>query len=91
MYEKTARKSFNDISNARGSHREVFCEKGVLRNFAKFTGKHLCHSLLFNKVAGLRLQRFISALSFFPVFHDFSELRFKLVNILRNMNLKLQG
>ena len=25
----------------------------VLENFAKFTGKHLCHSLLFNKVAGL--------------------------------------
>ena len=28
--------------------------KGVLRNFAKFTGKHLCQSLFFNKVAGLR-------------------------------------
>ena len=27
---------------------------GVLENFAKFTGKHLCHSLLFNKVADLR-------------------------------------
>ena len=27
---------------------------GVLINFAKFTGKHLCQSLLFNKVAGLR-------------------------------------
>ena len=36
------------------SHPEVFCEKGVLRNFAKFTGKHLCQSLFFNKVAGLR-------------------------------------
>ena len=33
---------------------EVFCKKGVLRNFAKFTGKHLCQSLFFNKVAGLR-------------------------------------
>ena len=21
---------------------EVFCKKGVLKNFAKFTGKHLC-------------------------------------------------
>ena len=31
---------------------EVFCEKGVLRNFAKFTGKHLCKRLFFNKVAG---------------------------------------
>ena len=37
---------------------EVFCEKrcslrkGVLRNLAKFTRKHLCQSLFFNKVAG---------------------------------------
>ena len=27
---------------------EVFCRKGVLRNFAKFTGKHPCQSLFFN-------------------------------------------
>ena len=27
---------------------------GVLRNFAKLTGKRLCQSLFFNKVAGLR-------------------------------------
>ena len=39
----------------RSSHPEVFCKKGVLRNFAKFTGKHLCQSLSFNKVAGLWL------------------------------------
>ena len=30
----------------------MFCEKGVLRSSAKFTGKHLCQSLFFNKVAG---------------------------------------
>ena len=24
---------------------EVFCKKGVLRNFVEFTGKHLCQSL----------------------------------------------
>ena len=29
--------------------------KDVLRNFAKFTGKHLFQSLFFNKVAGLHL------------------------------------
>ena len=29
-------------------------KKGVLKNFAKFTGKHLCESLFFNKAAGLR-------------------------------------
>ena len=38
----------------RSSLPEVFNKKGVLRNFAKFTGKHLCQSLFFNKVAGLR-------------------------------------
>ena len=32
----------------------MFCKKGVLRNYAKFTGKHLRQSLFFNKVAGLR-------------------------------------
>ena len=33
----------------RSSRLEVFCEKGVLRIFAKFRGKHLCQSLFFNK------------------------------------------
>ena len=41
-------------SLVRSSHPEVFCKKGVLRNFTKFTGKHLRQSLFFNKVAGLR-------------------------------------
>ena len=36
----------------RSSSPEVFCKKGVLRNFGKFTGKYLCQSLFFNKVAG---------------------------------------
>ena len=39
------------------SRPEVFCEKGVLKNFAKFPGKHMCHSLFFNKVAGLLWRR----------------------------------
>ena len=32
---------------------QVFCKKVVSRNFANFTGKHLCQSLFFNKVASL--------------------------------------
>ena len=32
---------------------EVFCKKAILRNFAKFTGKHMCQIIFFNKVAGL--------------------------------------
>ena len=30
------------------------CKKGVLRNSTKLTAIHLCQSLFFNKVAGLR-------------------------------------
>ena len=30
---------------------EVFYKKGILKNFAKFTGKHLCQILLFNKAS----------------------------------------
>ena len=29
---------------------KVLCEKGVFKNFAKFTGKHLCQSLLLMKL-----------------------------------------
>ena len=35
----------------KSSHQSCSIKKGVLRNFAKFTGKHLCQSLFFNKVA----------------------------------------
>ena len=35
----------------RSSRPEVFCKKGVLKSFAKFTEKHLCKSLFLNKVA----------------------------------------
>ena len=45
-----------EIYKRRSSRREVFCKKGVLRNFTKFTEKHLCQSLFFNKVAGPRME-----------------------------------
>ena len=37
----------------RSSRPEVFCKKGVYKNFARRTGKHLCQSLFLNKIAGL--------------------------------------
>ena len=43
----------------RSSCLEEFCIKGFLRNFAKFTGKHLCQSLFVNKVAGLGPIKFL--------------------------------
>ena len=39
----------------RSRYQRCSVKKSVLRNFAKFTGKHLRQSLLFNKIAGLRL------------------------------------
>ena len=49
VYDKCM--NYQDVTN-RSSHPEVFCEKGVLRNFAKFTGTNLCWCFLFNKVQG---------------------------------------
>ena len=34
----------------RSSHKRCSMRKVVLGNFAKFTGKHLCQSLFFNKL-----------------------------------------
>ena len=42
----TAKQSWRD----RSSRPEVFCKKGVFENFTKFTRKHLCQSLFFNKL-----------------------------------------
>ena len=37
--------------NSRNCHRRCSIKKVVLGNFAKFTGKHLCQILFYNKVA----------------------------------------
>ena len=67
---KTAGGHFKDdddvfaIKNTKGLFRLAYfteeatgavLKKGVLKKFAKFTGKNLCQSLFFNKVAGLSL------------------------------------
>ena len=48
--EKT---SYLTIIYYRTSHQRCSLKKGVLRDFAKFTGKQLCQNLFFNKVAAL--------------------------------------
>ena len=40
--------------NPEAATRGVLYKKGVVRNFTKFTGKHLYQSLCFNKVACFR-------------------------------------
>ena len=44
------------IWNSQKQSSEVLYKKSVLKNFAKFTGKHLCQSLFSNKVTGLRTE-----------------------------------
>ena len=41
-----------ELASNRSSHQRCSVRKGALRNFTKFTWKHLCQSLFFNKVAG---------------------------------------
>ena len=43
----------------RCSRSGVFCKNGVLRDFAKLTGKHLCQSLFIDKVAGQGRQLYL--------------------------------
>ena len=51
------------------SRPEVVCKKGVPRNFAKFTGRHLYQKLFFNKVEGLACKFIKKSLwhRYFPV------------------------
>ena len=41
IYLYLAKIKFSEHTPYRSSRPEVFCKKAVLRNFAKFTGKHL--------------------------------------------------
>ena len=43
-----------DTATVRSNHQRCPVRKGVRRNFANFTGKHLCQSLSSNKVPALR-------------------------------------
>ena len=45
------------LLKVRSSCPEVFCRKGVLRNFENFTGKHVRQSPFLNKVASLSPNR----------------------------------
>ena len=42
----TLNKCYSEV--LKSSHRWCSVKKGVLRNFARFTGRHLCQSLFFN-------------------------------------------
>ena len=50
------------VRTYRSSHPEVFCKKGVLKNFAKFKRKRLCQGLFKNIFKFLRTPYFIEHL-----------------------------
>ena len=52
MTRKSLKSSFCNCF--RNSRPQVFCKKGIFKNFVKFAGKHLRQSLFFNKIADLR-------------------------------------
>ena len=62
----------------KSSRQEVFCKKGVLRNFAKFTGKHLSQSLFL-----IKLQTFVKG--------TVTEIKKKLWNFSRSNNETLRS
>ena len=47
------------FSRSRSSYLQAFCKKDVFKMFSEFKGKHLCQSLLSNKVAGCFKKRLL--------------------------------
>ena len=54
QYGYITENEWTHLTHIRSSRPELYCKKRVLRNFAKFTGKHLCKSIFFNTVAVLK-------------------------------------
>ena len=64
-------------------------KKGVLKNFAKIVGKHLCQSLFFKKVAGLRPATLLKNETLAQVFScEFCEIS-KSTSFLQNTSERL--
>ena len=55
------------INLSRSSGQEVFCKKDTLRNFAKFTEKHLCQSLFLIKLQAYNLGQKVRRLFSIPL------------------------
>ena len=70
-------------------------KKGVLENFAKLTGKHLCQNLFFNKVAGIRPATLLKKRFWhrcFPMnFAKFLGTTFFTEHLWMTASIKLQG
>ena len=51
------KKLWGEVKQFRSNHRRCSVRKVILRNFAKFTGNHLCQSLLRETASGSCVQR----------------------------------
>ena len=60
----------------RSSRPDVFCKKGVIRNFPKFIGKHLCQSFFFNNRPATLLKKRLWHRSYPVNFGKFLRVRF---------------
>ena len=74
-----------EIYLVKSSHQRCSIIKGVLRNFAKFTGKHLCQSLFFNKVKAYNFIKKEILAQVFPVIFA----KFLRTHILQNTSGRL--
>ena len=66
---KITEKQISNVLDSRSNHSNVFCEIGVLSNFAKFTGKHLCQS-----TSGGYFPFCFFPIAVLPILFDFSTL-----------------
>ena len=57
MKANPGRCHFLSSLNSQKQPQEVFCKKSVLKNFGKFTGKHLCQSILLIKLQASELTK----------------------------------
>ena len=57
-----------EILIVRRSHQRCSVEKGVLKNFIKFTGKHLCQNPFFNKVSGVSVLAKVFSCEVYKIF-----------------------
>ena len=66
----STRMNLISIMSFRSSHQRYSIQKGILKNFTKFPGKHLCQNLFFNKDAGLRLATLLKNRPWYSCFRN---------------------
>ena len=85
LYPKTSKESYHHIKFRKSiMNKRCSIKKTLLKNFAMFTGKHLCWNLCFNKNAGLQTCNFIKKRLQHRCFLD-NTAKFLRTAILRNI------